>query len=744
MISPLNRGVSQGGGAAPSGNQVVALRVAIIGAVLLGLFAIVFFRLWFLQVLSGQSLAAEASQNRTRPIAITAPRGEIVDREGRTIVRNKRAQIVEIAPGSLPMLEREVANKYGQDLGEWSDKVQQQVINKYGAEKAEKLKKTPEWAIKAVPKPQITPLNNPELVRDYADEGKEGELASLTKRYEKLGWLLDLEPSEVRRRVIKSLYLLPYANIALRKNGADEDVVNYIAENQEEFPGVTVTAKTVRSYPHHEAGAQLFGQVGPVPVGADGKSTIKKYRKLNTAAQVGLNGLELQYDGNLRGRDGQVIQRIDAFGNVTDEPKISPPVSGDKLQLTLDLPLQVYTQEILGGMKSKFNPSNHPGAAIALDPRDGQILAMASNPSFDPSDFVRGLTDEEFKDYIDESGGKPLFNRVTDGGYAGGSTFKPVTAFAAIAEGKATPGTVIQDNGKIEIGGQPFQNAGATPNGPVDLVKSMKVSSDIYYYQMGAYLNDRKREPLQAWAKKLGFGQRTGIDLPGENRGTIPGVAWRKELYEQEKKCRESKSPKIPLGLNYNVYAAAAQGCGLSDMRPWSIGDNVQLAIGQGDVGITPLQNAVMYAAIQNGGKIVRPHLAKAVQDPSGATRQTFQFKAKRTEDLAATGALEGIREGLRQAAEDPGGTSYPVFENWPKDKYPIYGKTGTAQKQGKQDQSWYACYVNDPKNPLVVVVTVEDGGFGAETAAPIAAQMLAKYYGVNNAEIKAGDSSTR
>lgn len=741
MISPLNRGVSQGGGAAPSGNQVVALRVAIIGAVLLGLFAIVFFRLWFLQVLSGQSLAAEASQNRTRPIAITAPRGEIVDREGRTIVRNKRAQIVELAPGSLPMLEREVANKYGQDLGKWADDVQQQVIDKYGVKKAEKLKKTPEWAIKAVPRPQITPLNNPELLRDYAEEGKEQELAELTKRYEKLGWLLDLEPSEVRRRVVKSLYLLPYANIALRKNGADEDVVNYIAENQEEFPGVTVTAKTVRSYPHHEAGAQLFGQVGPVPVGDDGTSTIKKYRKLNTAAQVGLNGLELQYDGNLRGRDGQVTQRIDAFGNVTDEPKITPPVSGDKLQLTLDLPLQIYTQDILGGLKSQFNPSNHPGAAIALDPRDGQILAMASNPSFDPSDFVRGLTDEEFKDYIDESGGKPLFNRVTDGGYAGGSTFKPVTAFAAVADGKTTASEQINDQGKIKISTQTFQNAGAVANGPVDLMKSMQVSSDIYYYEMGARLNEA-REPLQAWATKLGFGRKTGIDLPGENPGTIPGRKWRASLRDEELKCRREK--KIPTDINYSVYAAAAAGCGLTDMRDWSVGDNVQLAIGQGDIGMTPLQNAVMYAAIENGGTIVRPHLAKAIQDPSGATRQTFQFKAKRKVDLAATGALDSVRSGLRAAAMEPGGTSYQVFENWPKDKYPVYGKTGTAQKQGKQDQSWYAVYVPHETKPLVVVVTVEDGGFGAETAAPIAAQMLAKYYGVNNAEIKAGDSSTR
>ena len=745
MISPLNKGASQSGGVAPSGNQVVAFRVAIIGAVLLALFAIVFFRLWYLQVLSGDSLAAAASQNRVRTVPITAPRGEIVDRNGEVIVRNRRAQIVELAPGSLPMLERQVANEYGQELGDWSREVEAKVVKRYGAKKAAKFKETPQWALDSTPKPQIKALNDPELLRDYADAGEEKELAQLTKRYERLGWLLDLPAGEIRRRVIKSLYLLPYGNIPLRKSGATDDVVNYIAENAEQFPGVSTTTKSVRSYPFHLSGAQLFGQVGPVPVDDEGVSRVRKYRKLNTASQVGLNGLELQYDGDLRGRDGQVKARIDAFGNVQGDPEVIPPVSGDKLQLTLDGPLQKYTQNVLGGELSEFNGSGHPGAAIAMDPRDGQILALASYPSFDPAEFVRGVSDKQFEEFIDENGDKPLFNRVTDGGYAAGSTFKPVTAFAAVGDGKTTTSEVYNDTGKIEISDQPFQNAGAVANGPVDLEKAMQVSSDVYFYEMGARLNNRTQEPLQQWAKKLGFGKQTGIDLPGENPGIVPGVKWRKDLAEEEAKCRRSKNPPIPLGPAFNVYEAARRGCGKSDMREWSVGDNVQLAIGQGDVGVTPLQSAVMYSAIENGGTIVRPHLAKAVQDRTGATRQTFQFKPKSAPvDLAGTGALDAVRSGLAKAAMEPGGTSYQVFANWPKEKYPIHGKTGTVQKLGKQDQSWYACYVADPKNPIVVVVTVEDGGFGADTAAPIAGQILAKWFKVKDAGIQVGDSSTR
>ncbi|MDQ8046259.1 MAG: penicillin-binding transpeptidase domain-containing protein, partial [Patulibacter sp.] len=178
--------------------------------------------------------------------------------------------------------------------------------------------------------------------------------------------------------------------------------------------------------------------------------------------------------------------------------------------------------------------------------------------------------------------------------------------------------------------------------------------------------------------------------------------------------------------------------------RDWSLGDNVGLAVGQGDLQVTPLQSAVMYSAIENGGKIVTPHFAKALQDPSGALRQTFNWPAKHQWDLADTGALSTIREGLFDAANAPDGTSYGVFKNWPKDKYPIYGKTGTAQKNGHLDQSWYAAYVPDRTHPIVIVATVEDGGFGAATAAPIVGEMLKTWFKVPDAEIVKGDDTSQ
>lgn len=739
MISPLDPGsLQRGSTSSPGQSQVLALRVAVIGAVLLGLFAIVFFRLWYLQVLSGNSLAAQASQNRKRTVPITAPRGEILDRNGAKLVRNRRAQIVELAPNSLPEPERTVAAEYGQALSSWSDRI----IRAHGAEKFQRWTDDgfPESIKRAFPKPTIPALNAPKVIEAYNDAGEPEALPELRRRYERLAGVLQISPDEVRRRVIKSLYLLPYAAIPLSRE-APNSVVWYITENAEQFPGVSTTQRFVRSYPQGEAAAQLFGQVGAVPIDPEtGKAAYKKYEQLNPAAQVGLNGLELKYDSYLRGQDGEVQSTVDASGNVIGDPVVKEPKAGDKLQLTLDLALTQRARKSLA-VGSQFNPYGKPGAIVALDPRDGAVLAMASNPTFDPAEFVRGVSDEQFQRFVNNSGGKPLFNRALQGGYPAASTFKPVTAFAALANGKITPDASVNDGGKVTISDQEFKNAGAAANGAVDLRRAMQVSSDVYFYLLGADLNTTSGvQPLQQWARRLGFGEPTGIDVPGEYGGIIPDRKWRADKKKEEIECRREK--KIP--QNADVYTAGRLGCGISDKRDWSIGDNVQLAIGQGDVSVTPLQVATMYAAIENGGTIVRPHLARGIQDRSGGTKETFSYAPRRKLDLEGTGGLAAIRAGLFAAANEGGGTSAGVFNNWPTDRYPIFGKTGTAERQGKEDQSWYAAYVPDEEKPIVVVVTVEEGGFGAQTAAPIAGQLLAEWFGVKDAEIIAGKSSTR
>jgi penicillin-binding protein 2 len=269
--------------------------------------------------------------------------------------------------------------------------------------------------------------------------------------------------------------------------------------------------------------------------------------------------------------------------------------------------------------------------------------------------------------------------------------------------------------------------------------RALSVSSDVYFYRMGERADQREGEVIQAWARKLGLGRTTGIDLPGEFEGLIPDREWRREIGEREKECR--KDEDIPLSATPAI--AATQGCGISDMRPWSTGDNVNLAIGQGDVQASPLQMAVAYATIANGGKVPRPHLGLEIEDAQGRLIQRIERDAAR--EIEISGAhRQAIMDGLRSAASAPGGTSTDVFAGWPHDRLPVFGKTGTAERQPRPDQSWYVAYVQHESRPLVVAATVEDCGcFGAEAAAPMVRLILSEYYDVQKRLVQ-GDSATR
>jgi penicillin-binding protein 2 len=286
-----------------------------------------------------------------------------------------------------------------------------------------------------------------------------------------------------------------------------------------------------------------------------------------------------------------------------------------------------------------------------------------------------------------------------------------------------TPGTAVTDNACVRIGEQERCNAGHKAYGTVDLRRALQVSSDVYFYMLGASLNPLKGQPLQKWARRLGLGRLTGVDLPAEGQGTVPDRAWRAGRAEVELKCRKKR--KIPVSAN--VYAAAAAGCGISDMRPWSLGDNVNLAIGQGDVQASPLQMATVYSALETGGKIPRPHLGMEVEDANGRVLQTIEQPPGRQVSIPPD-ALAPVRDGLHLATQGDGTSGFD-FQGWNQARFPVYGKTGTAQT-GKGDQAWYVCYVPDPVRPIVIAVTVEQGGFGAEAAAPVARWMLGQWFG--------------
>lgn len=606
----------------------LALRVAIMGGIALTMFGVIFFRLWYLQVLSGDRYRAEANDNRVRDIAVPAPRGDILDRSGKTLVDNRVSIAVQVDPRKLPP---------------------------------------------AGPRRQAL--------------------------YAKLGGIIGEPPSQIDRDVRRQSRLVPYAPATV-KSDASRDVFTYLFERQSEFPGVTVARVYLRQYPHGSVGAHLFGTVGQV---SPGELKELRFRGVRQGTIVGQDGIEYSYDRYLRGRDGATRVQIDALGRPKGELPLRQPTQGKDLKLSIDLALQKAGQDAIAGL------GNGRGAFVALDPRNGEVLAMGSAPTFDPNEFAKPLTEARYRQLTSQSTGAALLNRAIRGEYPTGSTFKLITSTASLQSGASTPETVIDDPGSIQIGNITFNNSGGTPHGAIALREALKVSSDVYFYSLGARLNARG-QALQKWARKLGIGQPTGIDLPGEFNGLLPTPAWRDRLYRKK----------------------------LTD-RPWSVGDNVNLAVGQGDLEATPLQMAVAYSTVANGGRVVTPHIGLEVDDAAGRVQQVIEPGAARKVKLDP-GNRQAILDGLRAAASQPGGTSADVFAGFPRT---VMGKTGTAERPGQADQSWYIAYAPDPQRPIVVAVTVEQGGFGAASAAPATRLILSQWFGVAKRFVR-GSSTTR
>jgi penicillin-binding protein 2 len=592
----------------------LAFRVAVIGGVALIMFAIIFFRLWYLQILSGDKYLADANNNRVREIKVEAPRGEILDRDGRVLVDNRVGLAVKVRPDEIPP-----------------------------------------------PGPRRTEL------------------------YDRLAKTLRMKPENVRKTVESQFKAQPFVSATVKQD-VQFPAVSYLAEHARDFPGVEPEAVFLREYPHHEIGAHLFGTVGEVT-----KEQLKdsRYRGVSLGDRVGQSGVEYSYDRFLRGENGKQRVQVNALGVKTRDLRETESRQGRNLRLGIDLDVQEAGQAALGTSR---------GAFVVMNAKTGEVVALGSSPSFDPNIFAKVIRPRDYKRLSAEENGKPLFDRAIQGGYPTGSTFKLITATAALEGGLITPDTPLYDGGSLTVGGVTFNNAGGVAHGTLALRQALTVSSDVFFYRLGlAAENHGNGLLIQDWAHRLGLGRLTGIDLPAEGQGLIPSPAWRNALYKKK----------------------------LTD-RPWSVGDNINLAVGQGDVSVTPLQLAVAYATIANGGYVVRPHIGQRIEDADGRVLQEFGTPSRRHVDIDPA-YRQAIMDGLYGAANLPGGTSTAVFAGF---KIPVAGKTGTAEKGlGRADQSWYAgiTYPDDPQ--YVVVATDEAGGFGAERAAPMVRQIIAALY---------------
>jgi penicillin-binding protein 2 len=645
----------------------LALRVAILGGVAMAMFAIIFFRLWFLQVLSGEQYVRQANANRARDLPIAAPRGEILDREGQALVASRTTNAVQIVPSALP------------------------------------------------------PAGAPRL-----------------RLYRRLGRLLGMSGAHIQALVIKGRTALPYAPVTI-KTDAGRGVLTVLAERQGEYPGVTQHPVSIRAYPYGEMAAQVLGYVGQV---SEAELKMRAFDGVKQGTVVGQEGLEYYYDRYLRGSPGTERVEVNAAGYPVPS-KLAPtqPKAGYSLKVTLDLGLQKEGEKaLLEGIESARaggKPAD-AGAFVALDPRNGQVLAIGSSPTFDPNKFAKPLTKSEYAALEGKSttgsgevAPAPLTDRAVNGTYPTGSTFKPITAMGALEAGVINPAEGLGAGQCIAVSTQQFCNAGKADYGAVGLVEALKVSSDTYFFEAGELANSHGNV-IQREAHKLGVGEQTGIDLPSEITGLVPDRAWRAKVAREELACERRKH---------------VESCGISDGRPWSVGDNMHLAVGQGDLLTSPLQMAVAYStladAFTHGGEgwVVRPHLGVEIDGPQGRLVQALGFPPVRHVRLDDT-YLNDVMEGIHEAASQPGGTSADVWAGWDQATHPVYGKTGTAEHAGKEDQSWYMCYIADHKRPIVLAVTVEQGGFGAETAAPIARLLASQWFGAEK-KFVSGSSHT-
>jgi penicillin-binding protein 2 len=626
----------------------LAFRVGILGIVALAVFAVLFFRLWSLQVLSGDTYLAAAQGNQLRTIRIEAPRGTILDRRGRVIVDNIAGTAVKLWVGDLP------AN------------------GRY------------------------------DVIKRLA--------AVLNVRTARLA-------KEVDARIADPL------NPITVKTAVGEDQVAYLYEHQSEFPGVQIQQTYLRHYPYQSLGAQMLGYVGEVSQGELDRRP-KLYRP---GDKVGKAGVEAKLDEYIRGEASQAQIRVDSMGRPQGplEPRREAR-PGNAVRLTIDIGLQRAAERALryGIQTARANESYYAngGALVALDPRDGAVLAMASTPTYKPSVYVGRVDPKKIQPLLDAEAAKdanyPGINRVTSGEYPPGSTWKPVTALAAMQEHMLEPYQSLQCTPTATYGldEQEFRNWDPYVNHPMMLPEALARSCDTYFYQVGYqfYLGgDSGRTRMQQWARRFGFGAPAGIDVGSEETGLLPTPAWRKQTFKSDWD------------------------------RAWNPGDSIQLAIGQKDVSVTPLQMARFYAMIANGGNLVTPYVVSQVETaaPNGQAPVVLRRWAPDPPEPVGVdpAALQVIRDGLYSATHSSFGTSSGVFSSFP---IPVAGKTGTAEKVVPipgyppghlEDQSWWCGFgpAQTEVARIVVCAVIENGGHGSTAAAPAALRVFEKFFGV-------------
>ena len=636
----------------------IHLRIVVLGIVFLSLIVALVLRLWFLQVLSADAYSKQAVANIARDVPDPAFRGSILDRNGAVLADNVSSQVVSL------------------DRNQFE-----------------------------VPRPTPTDKNAMALT------------AQGSTVLSRLSWLLNIPVSTLLAR-LNNVNADPFASIPVATN-VPQNAVVYIREHQaagaNDFPGVTAQESPVRNYPNGEVAANVLGYIGQI-----GSTQLNSAQYKGDAANsiIGRSGLEAEYEKYLHGTDGVIQQEVDSSGDVVGTLGVQAPVNGDNLVTTIDLNIQNLTeaslQQGIAAAHNEIDPttgSHYPaiaGGAIVMDPNNGQILAMASYPSFNPNQFVGGISNADFN-ALNNNPAHPLINRLTQAAYAPGSTFKVVTSAAALQEGLATGTGNYPCPSQVIYYQQLFKNFEVTDGSSISLPQALVQSCDTVFYSFGKTFYQRfingQGEVLQNYAHQFGFQEPTGVDLPFEQTGLVGDSAWATRMHKLDPK-------DFPYG--------------------WEPGDDIQMAIGQGPLAVTPLQVADAYAAIANGGTLYQPEVGYKIMNGDQVVKQ-MQPEVKGHLPISPAN-LAVIRQGLEGVVMSSSGTANPAFAGFPLAQIPVAGKTGTADvgigNNILEPYAWFASYAPASNPRYVVAVMLEQGGFGAQTAAPIAERILA---GLNN-----------
>ena len=545
----------------------------------------------------------------------------------------------------------------------------------------------------------ITDRNGVVLAQSYSAytlEIQPSRVKNLEETIDRLAAIVDVQPRDRKRfrkllDETKNLESLP-----LRTRLTDDEVARF-AVNRYRFPGVEIKARLFRQYPLGEVASHVVGYIGRI-----NDRDVARIEEWDETANykgsdyIGKVGVELAYERELHGTTGVEQVEVDSGGRAVRTLSRTPPVAGNDLKLSLDMRIQQVAEEAFGARR---------GGLVAIDPTNGDVLAFVSKPGFDPNLFVEGIDTANWE-LLNDSPDKPLLNRPLRGAYPPGSTIKPFLALGALTSGKRTPTQVIHDPGFFQLPGAAHRFNDDKPggHGVVDMYKSIVASCDTYYYILAS---ETDIDDTWRFMSQLGFGQKTGIDIEGELTGVLPSREWKRQRFA---------------GPNYR-----------EEHRKWYLGDSISAGIGQGYNAFTPIQLAHAIAIIANDGVSFRPHLVKSIRSLGSGEVREIARESTHTVPLKPE-HLAVIKNALVGVPKE--GTAAAAFVKVP---YVSGGKTGTAQlyslkgekyihqkvDERLRDHAWYVAYAPADKPKIALAVLVENGGFGAQAAAPIARKVL-------------------